>query len=232
MFKKIFGGGKPKEAGTPPPVSQGATAANQTINTIQRLTETEEQLEKRKALLEKRVEAELNKAREFTKQQKKPQALQCLKKKKLLETQVQQLDNMIMRVIEQRNMLEGQRTTVEVLSSMHAAAQTAKTNMSTMKIDNVDKVLDEIQDTNSQMQQINDALNVPTQEFDEDELLGELEDLESTALDEEMLAPASVPTTKVPQKGQTLPSVPAQKAPVKKTAEEEELEALQAEMAL
>lgn len=230
MFKKLFGGDKPKQAAEAPAASN-ANAANQTINTIQRLTETEEQLDKRKSLLEKRIEAELNKAREYTKQQKKPQALQCLKKKKLLEGQVQQLDNMIMRVIEQRNMLEGQRTTVEVLSSMHAAAQTAKTNMSTMKIDNVDQVLDEIQDTNSQMQQINDALGQSTAEFDEDDLLGELEDLEQTQLEEEMLAPAAVPTTKVAAKGDKLPAAPAQKA-VKKTAEEEELEALQAEMAL
>jgi hypothetical protein len=68
------------------------------------------------------------------------QALQCLKKKKLLENEIANLDNMIMRVNEQRMMLEGQRTTTEVVSSMHTAALAAKENMKAMKIENVDKV--------------------------------------------------------------------------------------------
>lgn len=75
MFKKLFGGSK--EASTSaPPAQPSAAAAHKTINTIQSLTDHEEQLEKRKTLLEKRIEAELDKAREFTKQKKKAQALQ------------------------------------------------------------------------------------------------------------------------------------------------------------
>lgn len=121
MFKKLFGGNA-KEAAVAAPASHtgGATsAANRTISSIQNLTDHEEQLEKRKALLEKRVEAELEKAKEFTRLKKKPQALQCLKKKKMLENEILNLDNMIMRVVEQRMMLEGQRNTVEVVSAMH-----------------------------------------------------------------------------------------------------------------
>mmetsp|Transcript_21140 Transcript_21140/g.46278 ORF Transcript_21140/g.46278 Transcript_21140/m.46278 type:complete len:236 (-) Transcript_21140:631-1338(-) len=235
MFKKLFGGGNKEPAA--PPQQASTAAANKTINTIQQLTEQEEQLEKRKTLLEKRVEAELEKAREFTKQKKKTQALQCLKKKKLIENEVQNLDNMIMRVIEQRTMLEGQRTTVEVVSTMHQAAMTAKDNMKAMKIENVDKVLDEINETTDQMKQLQDVFSNATgmaADLDEDELLGELEELEATELDKELLEPAPVPTTsKVP--AEKLPSVPAKKpqaAKPAKTQEELELEALQAEMAL
>uniref|UniRef100_A0A7S0RIY0 Uncharacterized protein n=1 Tax=Chlamydomonas leiostraca TaxID=1034604 RepID=A0A7S0RIY0_9CHLO len=235
MFKKLFGGAK--DAPAAPPVQPSAAAANKTINTIQSLTDHEEQLEKRKSLLEKRIEAELEKAREFTKQKKKTQALQCLKKKKLLENEVVNLDNMIMRVIEQRTMLEGQRTTVEVVSTMHTAAMTAKDNMKAMKIENVDKVLDEINETTDQMRQIQEVFAAPTglaADLDEDELLGELEELEATEMDKELLAPAPVPTTKVPGAAvadRPLPSVP-QKKVAAKTQEELELEALQAEMAL
>lgn len=230
MFKKLFGGAKEK---SPVPSQPGTAAANKTINTIQQLTEHEEQLEKRKALLEKRIEGELEKAREFTKQKKKNQALACLKKKKLLENEVTNLDNMIMRVIEQRTMLEGQRTTVEIVSTMHKAAITAKENMKEMKIGDVDKVLDEISEATDQMRQMQDALANPTgfaADMDEDELLGELEELEATELDKELLEPAPVPTTKVP--GDKLPSAPQrQKAQPAKTQEELELEALQAELA-
>lgn len=234
MFKKLFGS---KDAQAAPPVQPSTAAANKTINTIQSLTDHEEQLEKRKALLEKRIEAELEKAREFTRLKKKTQALQCLKKKKLLENEVENLDNMIMRVVEQRTMIEGQRTTVEVVSSMHSAAMTAKENLKAMKIENVDQVLDEINETSDQMRQIKDVFANPTgmaADLDEDELLGELEELEATEMDKELLAPAPVPVTRVPGAAvadKPLPSVPQKKVPAK-TQEELELEALQAEMAL
>lgn len=219
-----------------------AAAATNTINTIQRLTEQEESLDKRKALLEKKIEAEMEKAREFTRQKKKPQALQCLKKKKLLESQIMQLENMVMRVLEQRQMLESQRTTVEVVSTLHASAIAGKENMKAMKIENVDKVLDEINETNDQMKQLNDVFSQPTglsAELDEDELLGELEELEATELDAQLMEPAAVPTAKVPgiatAAASALPSVP-QRQPARpaaaKTQEELELEALEAEMAL
>eukprot|EP00198_Chlamydomonas_reinhardtii_P005993 XP_001695329.1 component of the ESCRT-III complex [Chlamydomonas reinhardtii] len=222
MFKKLFG----QKPGT----------ASSTISAIQNLTEHEESLEKRKALLEKRMDAELERAKEFTRQKKKPQALQCLKKKKLLENEIANLDNMIMRVNEQRMMLEGQRTTTEVVSSMHTAALAAKDNMKAMKIENVDKVLDEINETTDQMRQLNEVFANPLglgTDLDEDELLGELEEMEASELDKELLEPAPVPATKVPGAAEKMPSVPTkQKQQPAKTQEELELEALQAEMAL
>lgn len=236
MFKKLFGG-KPAGPAGPTP-SSSAASANKTISAIQGLTEHEESLEKRKSLLEKRKEAELEKAKDFTRQKKKPQVLQCLKKKKLLEQEILNLDNMIMRVAEQRMMLEGQRTTVEVVSSMHTAALTAKQNMKAMKIENVDKVLDDINETADAMRQINEVFQTPLgmgNELDEAELLGEMEDLEASELDKELLEPAPVPATRVPGAAEKMPSAPTgqkQKAQPAKTRDDLELEAIEAEMAL
>ncbi|GAX83770.1 hypothetical protein CEUSTIGMA_g11195.t1 [Chlamydomonas eustigma] len=231
MFKKLFGS---KEAAAPiqqPTVS----AANKTINCIQNLDDQEQTLEKRKNLLEKKIDAELQRARELNKQGKKNQALLCLKKKKLMENELTNLDNMILRIVEQRQMLEGQRTTVEVMSAMHGAAQVGKANLKSMNIDNVDKVLDDIREANEQMEQIQQVLGAPTgmsADLDEDELLNELEEMEATDLDAELLEPAPVPTNRVP--AAKLPAVPTQKAKTEaaKSPEELELEALQAEMAL
>ncbi len=50
------------------------------------------------------------------------------------------------------------------------------------------------------MRTINDVFKSPigaAADLDDDELLGELEELEQTQLDEELLQPAPVPTTKV-----------------------------------
>lgn len=64
----------------------------------------------------------------------------------------------------------------------------------------------------------------------QDELEAELEDLESAELEEQLLQPASTaPAAPVSVPGGR---VPARPAPQKRTAEEDELAALQAEMAL
>jgi hypothetical protein len=126
MFKKLFGAGGSQPA---PGAPGSSTAANQTINAMQSLGEREEQLEKKKELLQKRINDEMDKAREFTRQKKKSQALMCLKKKKMFEQQLERMDALISRVLEQRNMLEEQQTTIGVLGAMQAAAKAQKKTM-------------------------------------------------------------------------------------------------------
>ena len=67
-------------------------------------------------------------------------ALMALKKKKMYETQLEQVENNILRVNEQQMMLENQRTTVETVSALRNAAQASKATMSEMKINDVDQV--------------------------------------------------------------------------------------------
>lgn len=203
---------------------------------MESLGEREEQLEKRKELLEKRIVQEVEKAKEFTRQKKKQQAMMCLKKKKMYESQVDQMENLILRVNEQKIMLENQRTTAEVISSMKNASEAAKDTMKQMKIENVDQVMDEINEQTDEMKQVYDAFSTPTglaADLDDDALLEELDNLENEELDEELLAPAPVPVAvKIPD--QPLPSVPHKEATAAvqpKTQEELELEALEAEMA-
>ena len=66
MFKKLFG-----SSSTPAVKPPSQSNVNKTIDSIQSLQEHEDQLEKRKALLEKKIEAELQKARELNKAGKK-----------------------------------------------------------------------------------------------------------------------------------------------------------------
>ena len=68
MFKRVFGGGNP--SGTP-----NAATTEKTISAIQNLNEREEQLDKKKTLLEKKILDELEKAKEFTRAKKKPQVV-------------------------------------------------------------------------------------------------------------------------------------------------------------
>lgn len=63
---------------------------------------------------------------------------------------------------------------------------------------------------------------------EQDELEAELEDLEGAELEEQLIRPSTQP---LPEKYQPTP-VPAAKKPAQNTEEEDELAALQAEMAL
>ncbi|GAB4820641.1 hypothetical protein N2152v2_007687 [Parachlorella kessleri] len=239
MFKKLFGGsekgGGSTSSSKPVQVTQRSTAT--TVDAIQKLGETEELLIKKRDLLERKIAQELDRAKEFTKQKNKRAALAALKKKKLYETQLEQIENNILRVGEQQTMLENQRATVLTVGALQEAALASKATMQEMKIENVDKVLDDINDHADQMRQITDAMSQPlgaAADIDEDELLGELEDMEAQEMEASLLEPAPVPTTKVPQAAQALPAVPArpQTAKPAKTAEELELEQLQAELAM
>lgn len=116
---------------------------------------------------------------------------------------------------------------------------TIATPLSTLQktnIDDLEKVMDEISETNDQMRSINDAFATPSADLDDDELMNELNELEATELDKQLMEPASVPVNRAPaqQQSQAMPNAPTnkQQAPSRKTAEELELEQLQAEMAL
>ncbi|PPD98023.1 hypothetical protein GOBAR_DD04962 [Gossypium barbadense] len=102
-----------------------------------------------------------------------------------------------------------------------------------LNIDDVDKTMDEINEQTENMKQIQEALSTPigaAADFDEDELEAELEELEGAELEEQLLQPA----TTAPAAPIHVPAgrQPARPIPQKRTAEEDELAALQAEMAL
>lgn len=233
MFRRMFGGDRGPGQGAP----VSASSANKTVEAIQKLGETEELLIKRRNLIEKKIDQETERAKDFTKANNKRAALQCLKKRKLYESQLESVENNIMRVNEQQMMLENQRTTVETVSALSNAAKASKQTMHEMKVDDVDQVLDNINEQNEAMEQINAAMGQPigpSADIDEDDLEKEFMDMQAEQLDEELLEPAAVPSTRIRQQEQPMPSVPAGRAKVapKLTPEEEELEALQAEMAL
>jgi charged multivesicular body protein 4 len=63
--------------------------------------QTLEMLEKKEKLLQKKIALEIEKARDYTRAKNKRAAIQCLKKKKLYETQVEQLGNFQLRIHDQ-----------------------------------------------------------------------------------------------------------------------------------
>ncbi|KAG8543053.1 hypothetical protein GDO81_025489 [Engystomops pustulosus] len=130
-------------------------------------------------------------------------ALQALKRKKRLEKQLTQIDGTLSTIEFQREALENSHTNTEVLKNMGYAAKAMKTIHQNLDVDKIDNLMLDIREQQDVAQEISDAISTPTsfgEEFDEDELLAELEELEQEDLNKHM---ASV----------TLPSVPSGKLP-------------------
>ncbi|CAI9782577.1 unnamed protein product [Fraxinus pennsylvanica] len=168
MFPRIFG--KPKQE----------TSA---LITLDKLNETLEMLEKKEKVLLKKASSEVEKAKEFTKAKNKRAAIQCLKRKRLYEQQIEQLGNFQLRIHDQMIMLEGAKATTETVDALRSGAAAMKSMQKATNIDDVDKTMDEINEQTENMKQIQEALATPigaSADFDEDELEAELEELEET----------------------------------------------------
>uniref|UniRef100_A0A3P9MPS3 Charged multivesicular body protein 4B n=1 Tax=Oryzias latipes TaxID=8090 RepID=A0A3P9MPS3_ORYLA len=202
LFGKIFGGG-----------SKGGKAATPQ-EAIQKLRETEEMLAKKQDFLEKKIEQELITAKKNGTKNKRA-ALQALKRKKRYEKQLAQIDGTLSTIEFQREALENANTNTEVLKNMGFAAKAMKAAHENMDIDKVDDLMAEITEQQEVAQEISDVISRPVgfgEDYDEDELLAELEDLEQEELDKNLLeikGTADVPLPSVPST--SLPSKPAKK---------------------
>ncbi|KAJ8555518.1 hypothetical protein K7X08_013014 [Anisodus acutangulus] len=179
MFTRMFG--KPKQE-------------TNALATLDKLNETLEMLEKKEKVLLKKAGAEVEKAKEFTRANNKRAAIQCLKRKRLYELQIEQLGNFQLRIHDQMIMLEGAKATTETVDALRTGAAAMKAMQKATNIDDVDKTMDEINEQTENMKMIQEALSTPigaAADFDEDELEAELEELEGAELEEQLLQPAT-----------------------------------------
>nr|XP_023669185.1 charged multivesicular body protein 4b-like isoform X1 [Paramormyrops kingsleyae] len=205
LFGKLFGsGGKGGKAPSPQ-------------EAIQRLRETEEMLTKKQEFLEKKIHQELLTAKKNGTRNKRA-ALQALKRKKRYEKQLSQIDGTLSTMEFQREALENANTNAEVLKNMGFAAKAMKAAHEHMDIDKVDDLMQDITEQQELAQEISDAISKPVgfgEEFDEDELMAELEELEQEELDQKMLQIGY--SDNVP-----LPSVPSTSLPSRKEKTKDE----------
>eukprot|EP00063_Salmo_salar_P012329 XP_013987164.1 PREDICTED: charged multivesicular body protein 4b [Salmo salar] len=205
LFGKLFGTGGKGDTSTSPQEA------------IQRLRDTEEMLTKKQEFLEKKIDQELLTAKKNGTKNKRA-ALQALKRKKRYEQQLGQIDGTLSTIEFQREALENANTNTEVLKNMGFAAKAMKAAHENMDIDKVDDLMQDITEQQELAQEISDAISKPVgfgEEFDEDDLLAELEELEQEELDKNLLEITG--TENVP-----LPNVPSTSLPVRPAAKEED----------
>ena len=128
----------------------------------------------------------------------------ALKRKKRLESQLQQIDGTLTTLESQRISLENAHTNVEVLQSMKYGADALKVAQTRIgDADRVQDVMDDIREQQELAQEISDIISNPVgfghDVGDEDELLQELEELEQQELDHQLLNTDQLPSVPTAQ---------------------------------
>jgi charged multivesicular body protein 4 len=152
-------------------------------------------------------------------------ALFAMKRKKLYEGEIDKIENVKMTLETQVINLESAAQNAETYKAMQAGTNTMKNLRNDVGIEAVDNIMDEIKEEMDMAQEINSAIAQPVDPLlaDEDELLAELNELETMDLEAELLKPAPTPIS--------LPTVPASKLPSLAKSEEDDLRKLEAELA-
>ncbi len=137
----------------------------------------------------------------------------------------------------QMNIIESAKTAAEVAGAMALGGAALKHLAKNTSVESVDKVMDEIHEATDRVTEVQNALAQPVggEILDEDALDAELAELEALELDAELLGETPLPAapTALPVAPSRHAAAPVEKAaPAAMSAEELELEALQAEMAL
>ncbi|XP_036595784.1 charged multivesicular body protein 4c isoform X1 [Trichosurus vulpecula] len=193
--------------------SSKAKASPSPQEALARLRETEEMLGKKQEYLEARIQRELSLAKKHGTHNKRA-ALQALKRKKRFEKQLTQIDGTLSTIEFQREALENSHTNTEVLRNMGFAAKAMKAVHENMDINKIDDLMQEITEQQDIAQEISEAFSQRVgfaDDFDEDELMAELEELEQEELNKKMknVRLPNVPSSSLPAHPGRLPSVPA-----------------------
>lgn len=97
------------------------------------------------------------------------------------------LTNLILKINEQKIVLEYSQTSAEAVNALKQATDASKLVMQVNNIENVDIIMNDIEEVHDQMTDIHERLAEPTgiiRDLDEDELMRELEELTGESSEE------------------------------------------------
>ncbi|KAJ1763061.1 ESCRT-III subunit protein snf7 [Coemansia sp. RSA 2523] len=171
---------------------------------IIKLRETREMLEKREKHLQAKIDNELLIARENATKNKN-RAITALKRKRMLEAQLEKISGSLMTVEGQAMAIESANVNLETFKTMQQASEAMKAMHKDVNMDKIDQTMDDIREQTDRANEIADVISRPDAlgfgDLDEDELNAELEELEQEELDKQLLSAERAPVT--------LPQVPA-----------------------
>jgi len=218
--------------------SRAKKTENAPKDSVLKLKETLDMLEKREQYLQKKIDNELATAKKNAQSNKKA-ALMALKRKKTYESQMEKLSGARMTIESQVMAIEGASVSLEAMNAMKQGAGAMKSIHKGMDIDTVDQTMEEIKEQMDLAEEINSAISQPAgfgMDFDEESLAQELSELEGGALTDELGIKEDLPGAKTKGKATAdlgaLPTAPVDAVGHKGVADEEdELKQLKAAFA-
>jgi len=186
-------------------------------------------IEKKEEYTQKKIDEEIRKAKANA-VSNKAVATAALKRKKMLESELEKLQGTRFQLEMHVNTLESAKMNQETMSAMKKAADALKHIHGNLNIDKVDATMASIQEQTQLASEVSEAIStgVISTDIDEDELRRELEDLEQDELNTRLMgadhAPVHLPA------GAT--NMEDSKQHTAEADEEAELLALQADLAM
>jgi len=180
-----------------------------TLQAISKMDATITNLDKRRDLLGKRCMGFIKDAKAQHAKGNKKGALFALKKKKMYEKQIVNLDNQILSLEQQKMALEASALQKTVVDTMSNGAKAMKTIHGEMDVDAVEDLRADIEETMDITNEINDVFATPLGDaYDEDELDDELNELMLDEADEAELQMTAAATPALPDVPQQVPNLP------------------------
>lgn len=177
---RLFGSKKKKKA----------MGAEEVLKTIDSLKKTLDDISKRAILLGNKAHNEMQLALQRKKLGDRNGALISLKRKKMYESEVAKLEGSRMNLEQQMFAIEGASMNRNIFDSLKTGNQVLKEVHGEIKIDDVDKLKDDMEEQQDLLQEMNEAISQPIgfmASVDEDELLNELDELEAKEMESQML---------------------------------------------
>ena len=186
---------------------------DQVMQSLDALRKTIDDISKRSQVLQNKAHNEMKDALQRKKQGDKSGALIALKRKKLYESEIGKLEGARMNLEQQLFAVEGASMNRSIFESLKTGNTVLKQMHGNMKIEDVDKLKDEMEEQQDMLNELNQAISAPIgmlSTVDDDELMNELDELEAKEYESGMLE-MDAP---VVSRQQNRVVEPAQKAPV------------------
>ncbi|KAI7836842.1 hypothetical protein COHA_009295 [Chlorella ohadii] len=198
----------------------GAAASKPAAESLLNCVQAQHLLTLRRNLLEKKIAAEEARARGCAQRGNEKGALAALRQKKLLASNLEQVETSLLRLGEQQSALEGVAATAETVAALAAGGAASRATMAQLGPEQVDAIYDNMAEAAEEARQVQDALAVPlgaAAELDDAELEAELQELEAAQLEEVGLEAAAAAAAAAPaaqeakpiQAAAAVPALPA-----------------------